>query len=163
MPLFENGQITEIGWQLAQEGVALPEGDVLVPLSRLAEGLGRNGAGRLGVVLEPADRVESLREALPRLALVCVTFGSFRDGRAFSQARALREHLGYEGTVRAVGHILSDQYEFLLRCGVSQVEIPQGSDPAVWQAAHRRFSVAYQPSVLDEKPEGMGFRRWLRS
>ena len=27
MPLFENGQITENGWQLAQEGVALPEGE----------------------------------------------------------------------------------------------------------------------------------------
>ena len=163
MPLFENGQITQNGWQTAQEGVALPEGDVLVPPSRLAEGLGRNGAGRLGVVLEPADRVESLREALPRLDLVCVTFASFRNGRALSQARALREHLGYTGTLRAAGHILPDQYEFLLRCGVSQVEIPQESDPVFWQEAHTRFTVAYQPSVLDEKPEGTGLRRWLLS
>ncbi|MBO1324156.1 DUF934 domain-containing protein [Acetobacter sp. TBRC 12305] len=161
MPLFEKGRIIEDSWQVAQDEQPLPDGDVLVPLSRLAEGLGRNDGGRLGVVLSVGDRVEDLATALPRLDLVCLTFPIFRDGRPFTQARALREHLHYKGVVRVDGHFLPDQYEFLLRCGADQVVIPEGSDPAVWQDAHTRFTIAYQPSLLDERPQGLGFRRWL--
>ncbi|MFT9256610.1 MAG: DUF934 domain-containing protein [Acetobacter sp.] len=161
MPLLENGQIIEDTWQIAQDEQVLPTGDVLVPLSRLAEGLGRNGGGRLGVILSTADRVEDLAAALPRLDLVCLTFPIFRDGRPFTQARALREHLHYKGVVRVSGHFLPDQYEFLLRCGVDQVVIPEGSDGQVWQDAHTRFTIAYQPSLLNERAEGLGFRRWL--
>lgn len=163
MPLLENGQIVEDGWTLVQDDQALPDGDILLPLSRLSEGLGRNGKGRLGVVLKPDERVEDIREALPRLELVSLTFPIFRDGRAFTQARSLREHLHFKGAVRVTGHFLPDQYEFLLRCGVSQLAIPEGSDPAVWQKAHERITVAYQPSVLDERLEGFAFRRFLSS
>ncbi len=161
MPLLENGQIVADGWTLVQDDQVLPDGDILVPLSRLSEGLGRNGKGRLGVVLTPDARVEVLKEALPRLDLVCLTFPIFRDGRAFTQARSLREHLHFAGAVRVTGHFLPDQYEFLLRCGVSQLVIPEQSDLTVWQKAHERITVAYQPSVLNEKPEGFGFRRFL--
>lgn len=163
MPLLENGQIVEDGWTLVQDDQALPDGDILLPLSRLSEGLGRNGKGRLGVVLKPDERVEDIREALPRLELVSLTFPIFRDGRAFTQARSLREHLHFKGAVRVTGHFLPDQYEFLLRCGVSQLAIPEGSDLAVWQKAHERITVAYQPSVLDERLEGFAFRRFLSS
>lgn len=161
MPLLENGQIKEDNWQVAIEGEALPSGDVLVPLARLSEGLGRNNDGRLGVVLNAGDSVEELRSALPRLSSIQVTFPIFRDGRPFTQARALREHLHFEGEIRAGGHILPDQYEFLLRCGVNSVVVPEGVDAAVWQKAHETFSVAYQPSVLNEQPEGVAFRRKL--
>lgn len=161
MPLLENGQIVEDGWTLVQDDQALPDGDILVPLARLSEGLGRNGKGRLGVALKPDERVEELKEALPRIDLVSLTFPIFRDGRAFTQARSLREHLHFAGSVRVTGHFLPDQYEFLLRCGVSQLVIPEGSDPAVWQKAHEQITVAYQPSVLNERPEGFAFRRFL--
>ncbi|QEO18349.1 DUF934 domain-containing protein [Acetobacter vaccinii] len=162
MPLLENGQIIEDTWQEAQDGQPLsPDSDILVPLSRLAEGLGRNTGGRLGVVLTPADKVEDLRAALPRLDMVCLTFTSFRDGRPFTQARALREHLGYKGSLRVQGHVIPDQYEFLLRCGADQVVAGTQSPVSVWLEAHKRFSIAYQPSVLDEKAEGFAFRKWL--
>ncbi|AKR49169.1 MULTISPECIES: DUF934 domain-containing protein [Acetobacter] len=161
MPLFENGQIIEDTWLIAQDDQPLPEGDVLVPLARLAEGLGRNGNGRLGVLLKQDEQVEDLKAALPRLDIVCLTFPIFRDGRAFTQARSLREHLHYAGKIRVTGHFLPDQYEFLLRCGVDQVVIPEGSKIDVWEKAHHRFTIAYQPSVLNEKPEGFAFRRFL--
>lgn len=83
MPLLENAQIIADEWTLVQDDQPLPDGDILVPLSRLSEGLGRNGKGRLGVVLKPDERVEELREALPRLDLVSLTFPIFREiGRA---------------------------------------------------------------------------------
>ncbi|MDE7546890.1 DUF934 domain-containing protein [Acetobacter fabarum] len=163
MPLLENGQIVQDGWTLVQDDQPLPEGDILLPLSRLSEGLGRNGKGRLGIVLKPDERVSDLKEALPRLDLVSLNFPIFRDGRAFTQARSLREHLHFAGAVRVTGHFLPDQYEFLLRCGVSQLVIPEQSDLAVWHQAHERITVAYQPSVLNERPEGFAFRRFLSS
>ncbi|GAN68948.1 DUF934 domain-containing protein [Acetobacter orleanensis] len=161
MPLLENGQIIQDTWQIAVEDTPLPAGDVLVPLARLSEGLGRNEEARLGVVLNSADEIEALREALPRLDLVVLSFPVFRDGRPFTQARALREHLHFKGEIRAGGHILPDQYEFLLRCGVTTVSLPEGVDLSVWQHAHEAFTVAYQPSILNEQPEGFAFRRRL--
>ncbi|MFT8469056.1 DUF934 domain-containing protein [Acetobacter syzygii] len=163
MPLLENGQIVEDGWTLVQDDQSLPDGDILLPLSRLSEGLGRNGQGRLGVVLKPDERVESLKDALPRLDVVCLTFPIFRDGRAFTQARSLREHLHFKGNIRVSGHFLPDQYEFLLRCGVNQLTVPEGTDLGIWQKAHERITIAYQPSVLNEQPEGFAFRRYLSS
>lgn len=161
MPLLENGQLKDDNWQSVADGAGLPSGDILVPLSRLAEGLGRNNEGRLGVVLQSGDSVEALRQALPRLDCVQLTFPIFRDGRPFTQARALREHLQFKGEIRVGGHVLPDQYEFLLRCGVSAVLLPEDSDLAVWQKAHDAFTVAYQPSVLEEQPEGFALRRRL--
>ena len=161
MPLLENAQIVADGWTVVPDDQPLPDGDILVPLSRLSEALGRNGAGRLGVVLKADERVDALKEALPRLDLVSLSFSIFRDGRAFTQARSLREHLHFAGAVRVTGHFLPDQYEFLLRCGVTQFVIPEQSDLAVWQKAHELVTLAYQPSVLNERPEGFAFRRFL--
>ncbi|MFT8587541.1 DUF934 domain-containing protein [Acetobacter orientalis] len=161
MPLLENGQLKEEIWQVAIEGEALPEGNVLVPLARLPEALGRNSDGALGVLLAPDEDVEALRIALPRLTAVQLTFPIFRDGRAFTQARALREHLHFKGVIRAAGHILPDQYEFLLRCGVTEVVVPEKTDVSMWERAHKAFTVAYQPSILNEASEGVALRRYL--
>lgn len=161
MPLLENGQLKNDTWQVVAEGEAIPAGNVLVPLARLSEALGRNCDGALGVMLAPDEDVEALRVTLPRVDAVQLSFPIFRDGRAFTQARALREHLHYTGVIRASGHILPDQYEFLLRCGVTEVVVPENTDLAVWQRAHTAFRVAYQPSVQDEAPEGIALRRYL--
>ncbi|AQU86488.1 hypothetical protein B0W47_02375 [Komagataeibacter nataicola] len=161
MPLLENGHVTEDRWAQAIAGEALPAGAVIVPLERLEEGLARPKDAPLGVAIGPDVDVAVLRPALPRLGLVAVTFPSFRDGRAFTQARALREHLSFTGEIRATGTPLPDQYEFLLRCGVTTVQTDRAEDVAVWQQAHEIISIAYQPSVLHERPQGLGLRRFL--
>jgi len=53
---------------------------------------------------------------------VSIPFPSFADGRGFGLARWLRR-LGYEGRLRATGHLIADQYAFALRCGFDEVEI----------------------------------------
>ncbi|GBQ32683.1 DUF934 domain-containing protein [Gluconacetobacter azotocaptans] len=162
MPLLENGRLVEDRWTTVGSDDTLPTtGPVIVPLDRLEDGLARPAGEKLGVALPSDADVAVLRAALPRLALVAVTFPTFRDGRAFSQARALREHLDFAGEVRVTGRPLPDQYEFLLRCGASTVQLPDGADPAVWAQAHERFTTAYQPSVRDERAEGFGLRRFL--
>ncbi|MGI3168103.1 DUF934 domain-containing protein [Pseudooceanicola sp. C21-150M6] len=56
------------------------------------------------------------------IRLVRVAFPAFSDGRGFSIAAALRRH-GYTGPLRAVGHVLSDQYAMARRSGFDEVEI----------------------------------------
>ncbi|NHO31652.1 DUF934 domain-containing protein [Acetobacter fallax] len=160
MPLLENGHLVADRWNYATNGQPLGTGSVIVPLSRLSEGLGRS-MGDLGVVLPVDESISTLRDALPKLSVVVVIFPIFRDGRAFSQARALREHLHFTGEIRASGHVLPDQYEFLVRCGVTTVEVPENADVSAWERALHQFRVAMQPSVMNETPTGFGFRRFL--
>ena len=50
-------------------------------------------------------------------------FRRFRDGRAYSQARLLRERFGYRGELRATGQVLRDQFVFMLRAGFDAFEV----------------------------------------
>ncbi|MCJ8352800.1 DUF934 domain-containing protein [Novacetimonas hansenii] len=162
MPLLENGRIVADDWVHVPDDAPCPaDVAVIVSFARVEEALARPGAAPVGVRLNPDTDVATLNTVLPRLGLVNVDFPGFRDGRAFTQARALREHLHFTKEIRATGHALPDQYEFMLRCGITTVEIAENADPSVWEKAHTRFTVAYQPSVLNEKSQGFGLRRFL--
>lgn len=164
MPLLENGHIVQETWQKIQDEQPIPEkGNVLVPLFRLEEGLKYVSVGHLGVVLTPEDQVRNLSHALSHLGMICLTFVSFRDGRPFTQACVLRRLLKYTGILRVQGYVLPDQYEFLQRCGINQVFIDSENTVSAWQRAYHRFSMAYQPSVLNEVEEGFAFRKLLFS
>ena len=59
--------------------------------------------GRLGVVLQPADKVELLAPDLSRLELIGAQFSGPSEGRGYSQARILREQWKFGGELRATG------------------------------------------------------------
>jgi uncharacterized protein (DUF934 family) len=75
------------------------------------------------VTLAHTDTPEAVLPYLQALTLICVTFPAFNDGRSFTIARRLRA-LGYDGTLRAVGPVIADQYAMARRVGFDQVEIP---------------------------------------
>lgn len=100
------------------------------------------------VFLKPDESIDAVRPFLAQLTLIVLHFPIFRDGRAFTQARALREYEKYEGEIRVDGHILPDQAVFLKRCGVDTVVVPEGNDTAVWEAQLKRFASTYQKSVV---------------
>ena len=54
--------------------------------------------------------------------LVAVAFPAFSDGRGFTIARHLRAR-GYQGRLRAAGHVIADQYAMARRAGFDEVEI----------------------------------------
>ncbi|MFD3189353.1 DUF934 domain-containing protein [Sedimentitalea sp. HM32M-2] len=58
----------------------------------------------------------------PGLQMIRVDFPSFADGRGFTIARQLRLR-GYDGRLRAKGHVLADQYAMARRSGFDEVEI----------------------------------------
>lgn len=74
--------------------------------------------------LGPTDDVTTLGDRLEGIALVTIAFPSFADGRGFTLARRLRA-LGYAGRLRAVGHVLADQYAMARRAGFDEVGIDQ--------------------------------------
>jgi uncharacterized protein (DUF934 family) len=150
MPLLEDGRLVADAWVTVADDAPLPEGPAIVGLERLAQAAGRNAP--LGVSIGNDVSVDALAAWLPRLALVQVVLPKSKDGRAFTQIRALREYHGFRGEIRVVGHVIADQYAMLLRCGASTVVVPEGSDPAVWNTARRVVRIAYQHAQSAEQP-----------
>jgi len=75
---------------------------------------------------------------------VALVFPNFKDGRAYSQARLLRERYGYHGELRATGQILRDQFGFLVRAGFDVLDVAKASDVDAFAAALKRYTVFYQ-------------------
>lgn len=148
-------QLVRLGKIAADEFVrvaddALVDGGTaaLVSADRLvAEGdalLSRDGA--TGVIWPNDRELDALVPYLDRLAVVALVFPKFQDGRAYSQARLLRERYGYRGELRATGQVLRDQFVFMLRAGFDAFEVVKDSDAAAFAATAKRYSVFYQPT-----------------
>lgn len=165
MPLLEHGAVVADRFTPVAEDAELPaDAPALIPLARLQRDApalaGRNA--ELGVQIGSATRPEDIAGLLDRVCLVAVEFPKFRDGRGFTIARTLRERYGYTGEIRAVGHVLPDQHQFLLRCGFTSVAVPDGADLAPWTGALTRFQIAYQ-AATDDAPTLSLLRRRLPS
>jgi len=120
---------------------------LIVPLSELIRY--RGFAGRLGVLLSPADAVEDLGDDVKRLSLVAVTFPSAGEGRGFSQGRLLRSaRFGFQGELRAVGAGVKQDLLFIMaRCGFDAFELAPGQKVEEALRALDRYSVAYAPGA----------------
>jgi uncharacterized protein (DUF934 family) len=121
-------------------------GDVILSLARFqADGEALLSEGRrVGVRLKSDEEVEALAYDLPRLSVVALEFPKYRDGRAYTNARILRERFGFKGEVRAVGDVLREQAGFMVRCGISTFEPADGASANEWQAAAARYRHVYQ-------------------
>jgi uncharacterized protein (DUF934 family) len=150
MPLVENGHIVEDRYVHVADDAPLPDRvPVIVSAKRfLAEAdtlIRRDGS--LGVAWPNDRRVTELQPWLGHLALIALDFPKFRDGRAYSQARQLRETYGFRGTLRGTGDILRDQFGFLVRAGFDSLEVKKPADARVFAEVLDRYSVFYQPSA----------------
>src|SRR4051795_3718421 len=149
MPLVKQGRVTTDLLVHVPDGAELPgDGAILVTAARFLEDpealLKR--AGKVGVIWPNNRAVDDLVTHLDRLAAVALIFPSFRDGRAYSQARLLRERHGYDGELRATGQVLRDQFVFMLRAGFDAFEVKKQGDAEAFAATVKRYSVFYQPT-----------------
>ena len=97
------------------------------------------------LTLANTDDVAQLGARLDGVELIVLNFPKFTDGRAYSQARLLRERLGYRGELRATGAVFLDQLPFMLRCGFDSFESDQKGFGEALTKARTLFSVVYQP------------------
>jgi uncharacterized protein (DUF934 family) len=86
-----------------------------------------------------------------RFGVIALSFPSFADGRAFSQARVLRSQYGYAGEIRATGGVGRDQLLFMQRCGIDAFEVPERALTEDWFAALGEIDLFYQPAE-DNRP-----------
>jgi uncharacterized protein (DUF934 family) len=149
MPLVKGGKITDDTLVHLTDDAAVPEsGDILVSSARFlqdAEALLRR-PGKIGVVWPNGRDVDDLVPYLDRVAAVALVFPTFRDGRAYSQARLLRERFNYRGELRATGQVLRDQFVFMLRAGFDSFDVKKQSDAEAFAQTVKRYSVFYQPT-----------------
>lgn len=152
MPLIRDGRIVDDPWVMVPDDAPLPSaGDVpvIVSLTRLkcekAALLARGGP--LGVRLESSERAEEIAADLEHLSTVALTFPTFRDGRAYSTARILRQHLCFGGEIRAVGNVLRDQFQFMNRCGIDAYQVADAALADAWVEAMAEMSVFYQSAA----------------
>src|SRR3954451_5082499 len=149
MQLVSDGKISSDLFVHVPDGAELPgDGAMLIPAARFladTEAILRR-AGKVGVIWPNNRDLDDLVPYLDRLAAVALVFPSFRDGRAYSQARLLRERHGFEGELRATGQVLRDQFVFMLRAGFDTFEVKKVSDAEAFAATAKRYSVFYQPT-----------------
>ena len=149
MPLVKNGKIAADTFVHVADDADIPgDGDVLMTAARFMKDpeallARKNPAG----VIWPNNRdLDDLVPYLDRLAVVALVFPTFRDGRAYSQARLLRERYKFRAELRATGQVLRDQFVFMLRAGFDAFEVVKQADAEAFASTARRYTVFYQPT-----------------
>lgn len=157
----EAGFVSDDPWVIeTEETKAGVNEKPLLPLDTFIE-KAKAGETALGVLIKPADNVKNLAPYLDNIALVAVSFPAFNDGRAFSHASILRERLGYEGELRAVGDVLIDPIPLMLRVGITSFAV---SNPVALKRLEegRLPGIAnhYQPTARpSQNPHSYSWRR----
>ncbi len=149
MPLVKKGAIIADPYIHVGDDAEIPaNGAILIPAVRfLADPeayVKRNSS--TGVIWPNNRDLDELVPYLDKLAVVALVFPTFRDGRAYSQARLLRERYGYKGELRATGQVLRDQFVLMLRAGFDAFEVKKDADAEAFAVTVKRYTVFYQPT-----------------
>lgn len=155
MPLVKNKAIAPDRWTHVADNEDIPSGvPVIVSADRWLSDreslVHRNGD--IGVRLRNDQSPEDVAEDLFRFGVVALEFPAFKDGRAYTQARLLRERYRFDGEVRAFGDVLRDQLLFMQRCGIDAFELRKQADAEAFETAVNEISVFYQPAADGRRP-----------
>lgn len=103
-------------------------------------------------VLVLANDVDALEVPLQGVDRIELDFPKFTDGRAFTQARLLRQRRGFAGDIRATGDVGIDQLVQMHRVGFSSAVLKEGQDPADAERQFARFQAFYQGDAVETAP-----------
>ena len=146
MPLIKDGHLVEDRW--THVGDDEPIGLGVAPIVSLerwqAERETLSLRGPLGIRLRSDQSPALIAEDLHQVSLIALDFPKFTDGRSYSHARLLRDRYGFEGELRAVGNVLRDQFQFMLRCGFDALEVADAGLADVWQQVVGEIVHVYQ-------------------
>src|SRR5438876_2547316 len=150
MRLIKAGRLIEDRFVRVLDDAPVPEGVAAVlPATRLladARDLVLRQAPT-GVIWPNDRKIAELAPYLDWSALIALVFPTFRDGRAYSQARLLRERYQLRCELRATGQVLRDQLLFLHRAGFDAFEVVKPDDAQAFKDAIDRYSIFYQPAA----------------
>jgi len=158
--LIKDGALVDDYWVLVKEasntGIlnALPGRSLLVPLDfwRLFREELDDFYGDVTIWLNSNQDVNEIKDDLETLPLVALNFPVFADGRSYSNARELRESLGYKGEIRAIGDVLRDQLYYMSRCGFDAFSMRSDQDLEESLTAFNDFQTGYQGNIEQPVP-----------
>ena len=132
----------------------LPAGDIIIPFATWQNDKEQllQRPGKFGIRLNGDHDVAEISTDLPHFAVIALQFPSFRDGRSYSIASALRQHYGYTGELRAVGNVLRDQLGYMERAGFDAFEIDASQTIEDALNAFDEISVKYQTASDEPLP-----------
>ena len=160
--LFDGTRFIPDRWRHLQDGEDVPDaGYVILTPEQAGGALDPNpNRGPIGLIVAPATALETLGDTT-RFGLLALPFPKFSDGRAYSLGHRLRTAFGFKGELRALGDVLFDQLQLMMRCGFDTFEIRDPVTRALLEEGKRpdvaRF---YQPGFGAEIPAGT--RPWAR-
>lgn len=97
-----------------------------------------------GLRLQNDEAPEDAEDLLALVDAIALEFPKFTDGRAYSQARILRDRYDYKGEIRACGEVLPDQVLLMARCGFDTFELPDNAREDTYLQAFETFGVFFQ-------------------
>ena len=158
--LIKDGALIDDQWVLVREdsdpGIlqALPGRKLLVPYRfwRFSQDAIADYWGQVSIWLDSSERVSDIREPVGSFPVIGLNFPVFSDGRSYTNARELREQLGYQGEIRAIGDVLRDQLYYMQRCGFNAFQLRQDQDPDECLRAFEDFHAGYQASIDQPQP-----------
>ena len=112
--LVRDGGFTPDTWEA--------DGGLFIDLEKYGQDVAEKMPGNTCLDIPNDVSTDSLAGLFKSVAMIRIPFPSFTDGRGFSLAKQLRQH-GFTGRLRAVGHVIADQYGFARVCGFDEVEI----------------------------------------
>jgi len=112
----------------------------------------------LGLRLNSDQPPQLVADDLARFAVIALDFPRFRDGRAYTHARMLRERFWFDGELRAVGDVLQEQLHFMQRCGFDAFEVAEPDPEQAWQKIAGDHTVWYQ-AASDARPRALDLRQ----
>ena len=162
MALIKNGLLVRDTFENAAGLDELPDrGAVLVSLDQWREHRDQllRRRERLGLLLLSDQQPKEISADVHYFDLIALDFPGFRDGRAYSYARLLRERFKFTGELRAVGDVLLEQLHYMHRVGFNSFDLDSERPLAEWKTAAGEFSVWYQPTA-DGRATATELRHW---
>lgn len=161
MGLIRDGKLVADAFTDASALETIPAaGPVMLSLAQWQEhGAVLRASGRpLGLRLKSDQHPKGIAGDVGAFQVIALEFPKFRDGRAYTYARLLRERYGYRGELRAVGDVLQEHLNFMQRCGFDTFEINAPDPEKAWATVAGDHSVWYQ-ATGDGRPRAMDLRQ----
>jgi uncharacterized protein (DUF934 family) len=140
---------------LDDEAAVPASGKAVVSLARWQQQSAelRSAAAEIGVRLPNTVDVATIWNDLKDRKLIVVDFPGFGDGRAYSQARLLRDRYDFKGDIVATGGaVVRDQMLGMQRSGINGFLLRADQAPEVCLTAFHDFTSAYQRASDREMP-----------
>lgn len=106
----------------------------------------------LGLFIDSHQTCDDLPDNFEMAAAIAINFPAFTDGRGYSIAKDLRLLKNYQGEIRAVGEVLHDQLNAMMRCGFDAFELVDDKDEAKALLSFNDWSQKYQADLLEKRP-----------